>query len=219
MCCFDRERANRYEDWFDSPFGRRADRVEKGILQEFLSDFGDVGSLLEVGCGTGHFTRWFRQRGLATAGIDVSPHMLQVAKRSSPGIDLALGDARWLPCRDASFDVVALITVLEFVEAPQRAVAEALRVARRGLLLGALNSLSPIALWRMLRGTGEPGTYRWARFFSPFGLTRLVRGVLGGKGATIRWKTGLYPVSWLDGCTALPFGAFVGMSVRLGKGD
>ena len=124
-----------------------------------------------------------------------------------------------LPYKDNSFDVVALINVLEFLEAPQEvAVAEALRVARRGLLVCALNPLSPIALWRMLRGVGGSSTYRWARFFSPFGLAALVRRCLGGRRAVIRWRTGLYPLPWLDGCTVLPFGAFVGMSVRLEKG-
>lgn len=218
MCGFDLEQARRYESWFETPFGRRADRVEKGILRGILGEFGHVDSLLEVGCGTGHFTRWFAELGVVTAGVDVSALMLQVARRLRPGLDLAVGDARQLPFADDSFDVVALITVLEFLDAPQRALVEALRVARYGLLLGTLNPLSPVALWRMLRGVGGTSTYRWARFFSPFGLGRLVRHSLERRKATIRWRTGLYPVPWLDGCTALPFGAFLGMSVRVEKG-
>jgi hypothetical protein len=41
--------------WFTSRFGKRADRIEHRILEQLLSGLGEVRSLLDVGCGSGHF--------------------------------------------------------------------------------------------------------------------------------------------------------------------
>ena len=48
--------AARYEDWYSGP-GQRADALEKSLLKGLLADFPGARTVLEVGCGTGHFTR------------------------------------------------------------------------------------------------------------------------------------------------------------------
>jgi hypothetical protein len=45
-----------YETWYQTT-GRRADRLEKELLAWLLARFPSAGTLLEVGCGSGHFTR------------------------------------------------------------------------------------------------------------------------------------------------------------------
>jgi ubiquinone/menaquinone biosynthesis C-methylase UbiE len=215
MQALDPERAKRYEAWFSTPFGERADRAEKLALRGLLEDFGESHSLLDVGCGTGHFTEWFASLGLSVVGLDRAPSMLTFAQGRRPDLPLVLADATHLPFGDATFDVVALVTVLEFVDAPERSLREAARVARHGLILGVLNRLSPVALWRRLR---RAAPYRQARFFSPGQLERLLRTSLGYRPIAIRWQTSLYPAHWLDHCTALPFGAFIGLSVRFEEG-
>jgi ubiquinone/menaquinone biosynthesis C-methylase UbiE len=57
-----------YETWYEETTGRRADRQEKALFQRVLADFPAVHTLLEVGCGTGHFTLWFQERGLQAVG-------------------------------------------------------------------------------------------------------------------------------------------------------
>ncbi|KPK21758.1 MAG: hypothetical protein AMJ76_01785 [Dehalococcoidia bacterium SM23_28_1] len=211
MRALDLEQAKRYEAWFSTPFGGRADRVEKLVLRGLLEDFTESHSLLDVGCGTGHFTDWFASLGLSVVGLDRVPSMVNFARVRRPDLPPVLADATRLPFGDATFDVVALVTVLEFLDTPEAAVQEAARVARHGLILGVLNRLSPVALWRRLR---RAAPYRRARFFSPGQLERLLRTSLGYRPTAIRWRTGLYPTHWLDQCTALPFGAFIGLSVR-----
>lgn len=203
--------ARRYEGWFETPFGRRADRVEKAVLADLLSDFRQAGSLLDVGCGTGHFAGLWTEHGLWAAGLDVDAQRLKFARLRWPDMQAVLGDARDLPFRDGSFDIVALVTVLEFVAAPETALREAARVARQGILVGALNSVSPVAWWRRVR---RARAYKGARFFSPWGLARLARRSLSDRAVVIRTKTGLYPLPWMDACARLPLGAFIGMSVR-----
>jgi Zn-dependent protease len=67
-----------YEAWYENT-GRRADRLEKALLKQLLARFPQASSILEVGCGTGHFTRWFEELGLQTAGLDLSLSMLAEA--------------------------------------------------------------------------------------------------------------------------------------------
>ena len=217
MSGFGQEQARRYEAWFDTPFGRRADLAEKRIAAHLLRYFPDARSVLEVGCGTGHFARWFAGRGLYVAGLDMSAPMLAASNEISPGLEVVRGDAMRLPFASGSFDLVAIITALEFFERPEVALAEAARVARLGLLLGVLNRRSPIALWRRLRSGSHKGVYGEARFYTRRELECLVKEVLGAQAGDVLWETGLYPLSWCDNLNKLPLGAFIGMSVRLNR--
>jgi SAM-dependent methyltransferase len=44
----------------------------------------DTGRLLEIGCGTGFYTRWFAARGLSVVAMDLSPNMIEQAKLRCP---------------------------------------------------------------------------------------------------------------------------------------
>jgi len=166
--------------------------------------------VLEVGCGTGHFTRWLAEQGFRVVGLDISPAMLAEAAKWN-GVRYVLGEALALPFADRSFDIVAFITTLEFVADPQRSLSEAVRVARRGLLLGLLNRYSLLAVKRRIRAKT-----RWdeARFFSPGELARSLRCVAGARLAHIQWRTTLWPVPGLTDLP-LPCGGFIGMAVQL----
>ncbi len=209
------DEAGEYESWFDTPFGSRADRVEKRLLSHLLSDFRDCGSLLEVGCGTGHFAGWWMSQGLDPVGLDLDVPRLRYAAERHPGLPLVLGEGTALPFHRGAFDIVALLTVLEFMQSPEDSLREAARVARKGVLLGVLNRSSPVAWWRRVR---KSRAYASARFFSPRELERLVRDSMGRRAIRLQWKTGLYPLKWLDRLSTVPFGAFIGMSVRFEEG-
>jgi ubiquinone/menaquinone biosynthesis C-methylase UbiE len=197
-----------YEAWYETS-GRRADRLEKALLRRLLAGFSRACTLLEVGCGTGHFTRWFGEQGLQAMGLDLSPPMLAEAVRLG-GPPCVLGDALALPFLDGAFDLVALITTLEFVTDPVQVLAEATRVARHGLILGVLNRQSLLA-WRRER-SGE-ALWQMARFFTPTELIRLVQQAAAGTRVKIVWRTTLWP-GWL-GELPLPWGGFIGMAVSM----
>lgn len=214
---FDEKVAPFYESWFDTPEGHQADCREKALLGRMLALLGPAGTLLEVGCGTGHFARWLAQRGWRVVGLDHSLAMLDEA-RARGGLPLILGDALALPFPDRSFDVVALLTVLEFLPEPRAALAEAWRVARRGLLLGVLNRVSPIAWMRRIAGRFRPNLYNAARFYSPRELARLVRET-AGRPLTLEWGTTLWPRGLpLEG-GPLPGGAFIALAAREEQSD
>ena len=197
-----------YEDWYETA-GCRADRLEKVLLKRLLAGFPRASTILEVGCGTGHFTRWFGEQGLQAMGLDLSRPMLTEAVRlGSP--PCVRGAALALPFSTGAFDLVALVTTLEFLPEPIQALAEALRVARRGLILGVLNRQS--LLGRRSKKEGGP-IWRTAQFFTPAELTALVQRAAAGRAVKIVWRTTLWPV-W-SGVLPLPWGGFIGMAVML----
>lgn len=201
------EIAASYETWYLT-IGRRADRQEKALLQWLLTRFSEARSILEVGCGTGHFTRWFDEQGLLTIGLDLCRPMLDEAVSLSSSIYLQ-GDALALPFLSNSFDLVAQITTLEFLPDPFQALDEALRVARQGVMLGVLNADS--RLGRENKLAGGP-IWEVARFFTPDELMHMIRKVVGEK-VRIAWRTTLWPV-W-PGALPLPWGGFIGVAVKI----
>ena len=203
--------ASRYEEWYGGE-GRRADILEKGLLGKLLHLFPNARSVLEVGCGTGHFTRWMAERGLDAVGLDISERMLSEAHRLG-GPRYLPGDAHSLPFADRSHDVTALITTLEFLPDPARALAEAVRVARQGVLLGVLNRWSLLALRYRLSGKAM---WRSARFFGPWELAKMVREAAGQRTRTVLWRTTLWPIPGMRDLP-LPWGGFIGMAVQLNE--
>jgi SAM-dependent methyltransferase len=197
-----------YEAWYETT-GRRADQLEKALLGRLLAGFAGARAVLEVGCGTGHFTRWLAAQSLQVTGLDLSPAMLVEAIHlgSPPCVQ---GDALALPFSEASFDLVVLITTLEFLAEPSQALVEAIRVSRYGLILGVLNRWS--LLGRQRKRSGEQ-LWQVARFVTPAELIHLVQLAAAGRRTRIVWRTTLWPF-W-PGSSSLPWGGFIGMAVGL----
>jgi SAM-dependent methyltransferase len=228
---FDEHVAAHYEAWYETPEGRRADELEKAILGWLLvQEWGGLSSLplgqarkpalpasvLEIGCGTGHFSRWLGGQGLAVVGLDSSPTMLTQA-RTLDGVPLVRSDARRLPFADGVFDLATFITTLEFLARPQEALAEALRVARCGVILGVLNRWSLLGLQRRLAGLFRPTVYDAAHFYGVGELKRLLRSAAGEQ-AHIVWRTTLFPRGWPWPQMRLPWGGFIGMALIVSDG-
>lgn len=214
--------AGRYESWYGTPQGRRADRLEKALLDKLLKRLPEIRTVLEVGCGTGHFTRWLAEEGLWTVGLDISSAMLIQARRLEAAVRVCpyvLGDGLALPFPDHAFDLVALITTLEFIPQPRRALAEAGRVAHQGVLMGGLNRHSLLGLRRRWRSLRTPTIYGQARFFTVGELGRLARDVLGARLRGMTWRTTLLPGLWPCTNARLPWGGFVGMLLELEHED
>lgn len=151
-----------YDAWYDSPRGRWIGDVEFELLCRHL-DTKSGTSLLDVGCGTGFFTRRLAAAGLDVTGLDVDADALDFAQqRSDHSISYVEGDACYLPFPDQAFDQTISITALCFVNDWPRAIAEIARVTQRHFVLGLLNRHS--LLWLDKGRGGGKGAYRGAHW-------------------------------------------------------
>ena len=164
-----------YDAWYDTPRGRWVGDAEYTLaLRRLVPQAGD--SLLDVGCGTGWFTRRAAADGFNATGLDPNPDWLNYARaHSDPKLKWVEGDARALPFADASFDRVLSITALCFVDDERQAVAESVRVARRRFAIGWLNRDS--LLYRQKGRGGGSGAYRGARWHSAGEVRALFDGL------------------------------------------
>jgi SAM-dependent methyltransferase len=214
---FERE-ASRYEAWYATPRGRRASRAETALLAWLLAPFSDARSALDVGCGSGHFTSWLARRGLRPIGLDRAPAMLAVMRRQLPQCPALLADAHALPVRDRGVDLVILVATLEFLEDPRAALAEAARVARRGVVAVALSRWSVGALSRRLGPAARGALLPHARDLSPPGLRRLLGQAAAGRLVGLRARSALLPRPFPAGPTPIPVGDVVGVAAELRDG-
>ncbi len=86
--------------------------------------------VLDVGCGIGLYLRKFEESGALPYGVDIDEENIVAASEELR--NLAVASAEFLPFRQEAFDVVLLHEVLEHVADDRMAVAEAIRVLRRG---------------------------------------------------------------------------------------
>jgi len=97
--------------------------------------------ILDVGCGSGAYTRELVRLGAEVTATEIAPTPLALAKRNlgelAERVDFRLEDAQALDLPDGSFDKVLLTEVIEHVPKPDRAVAEAARVLKPGGVLVA----------------------------------------------------------------------------------
>ncbi|MGY6214512.1 class I SAM-dependent methyltransferase [Methylolobus aquaticus] len=95
------------------------------------------GRVLEVGVGTGISLSYYR-REHQVHGIDISPHMLERARRRVSRMRLAhvshleIMDAREMQYPDNSFDAVVAAYVMSVVPEPERVISEIERVCKPG---------------------------------------------------------------------------------------
>lgn len=164
-----------YDAWYATLRGRWIGETEYALAARLLAaQPGD--SLLDVGCGTGWFTRRAAADGLVATGLDPNADWLDYARaHSSPALNWVEGDARDLPFADAGFDRVLSIAALCFVDDERRAVAEAVRVARHRFAIGWLNR-SSLLYWQKGREGGS-GAYRGARWHSAGEVRALFSGL------------------------------------------
>ena len=220
---FDFNDAMYYEGWLNHPKNRFAVDLEKHLMLNALKPVHGE-SILDIGCGTGSGLQTFLDEGLQVTGLDPSPYMLDIAsKKFGHRADLHRGVAEDLPFDDNSFNYACLVTTLEFVEDPKKALEEACRVAKDKIFLGVLNRYAIKGVHRRIKGVFTRTIYNQARFFSVWQLKDIIRSLLGD--VPISWRT----VCQFSGSPSLitskieqfslmqkcPFGAFIGMGVTL----
>jgi SAM-dependent methyltransferase len=209
-----------YDDRQVTPAGRYLDGRIKSLILDLTSPRAGE-RLLDIGCGSGDHLNLFRKKGCDVTGLDPSSPMLDLARqRLAHRAELRQGRAEDLPFSDNEFDIVTLITALEFTEDPGLAVAEAIRVCRGRVFIGVMNRYSLIGAQGHLGSLFNTSIDAKTRFFHLARLTNMIRSQL--QGVRIQWGSVIFlPWGWYGFGTGLeeripvmnnPFGAFFGLS-------
>jgi 2-polyprenyl-3-methyl-5-hydroxy-6-metoxy-1,4-benzoquinol methylase len=192
--------AERTWGWGSAAGRRRAAR--RGELVARAAGLGPGSKVLEVGCGTGLFTEMFARTGAAVLAVDISPELLEVARRRGlPAPRVRFLAKRFEDCEvDGPFDAVVGSSVLHHLEVGP-SLRKIYRLLRPGgtLSFAEPNMLNPqicvqknVPWVKRLLGDSpdETAFVRWR-------LRSLLRG-LGFVGVRIT------PIDWLHPATPRP---------------
>jgi ubiquinone/menaquinone biosynthesis C-methylase UbiE len=122
----------------DSPEGqinRRRSELICHMIDKTLMN--SKARILDVGSGGGALIREISRKGSRCIGLDIALLNLQkiseiFRKENIQDFDLVSGDAFFLPFKNHSLDAIIFSEVLEHLERPEKALAEAARVLKPG---------------------------------------------------------------------------------------
>ncbi|BCJ47500.1 methyltransferase [Actinoplanes ianthinogenes] len=130
---------------YDTVAGSYADLVRDSLagqpyLRAALTLFADLvhaaggGPVADVGCGPGHVTAHLHELGVDAFGVDLSPAMVDIARRDHPGLRFEVGSMTDLHLADAS--LAALLAFWSLIHIPDEAIPAVLGHFRRVLRPG-----------------------------------------------------------------------------------
>lgn len=220
---FDFNDAMNCEKWFLNSQNRAIADSQYHLMLDMLKAHPGQ-SVLDIGCGLGTGVAFCHENGLQATGIDPSPYMLDIAEKNlGHWAELHRGKAEDLPFDDNSFNYASLITCLEFVDDPRKAVEEACRVAKDKIFIGIINHYALTRVKIRIKGLFTDTVYNHAHFFSIWDLKNLIFDLLGD--VPIQWRSipirplpmgiirkNLHKLHFVD---RFPFGAYIVMAVTL----
>ena len=114
--------------------------------------------ILDLGCGSGIYTKILKQRGANVYGVDISPKMIELAKKNVKGVDFKVGTVYKLPYNSETFDIVLASLVVHYFSNLNKALREIRRVLKKnGVFI--FSSDNPV-LNITHRMKGKPRKYR-----------------------------------------------------------
>jgi SAM-dependent methyltransferase len=156
--------------------------VVQALVKKFFSDLesvlvpikGTITSAFEIGCGEGYITGFIDQMGIPIIGADVSPRIVEIARRNYPGINFSVLSIYDLHTISTTYDMVVANEVLEHLSNPDEAMKEIKKIARKYILISVPNEpffrLANIVRLKYLKDAGNtPGhVNHWSK--RTFGL-------------------------------------------------
>ena len=107
---------------------------DRQTLDGFAERTRGTGDVCDLGCGPGHVARYLHDADVSVFGLDLSPGMLDQARRLNPGISFREGDMLSLDISTGS--LAGIVAFYAIVNIPKESIAIALREMARVLTLG-----------------------------------------------------------------------------------
>lgn len=206
-----------YDAWYATARGAWMAEVEAQALlrQGSISQYTRV---LDVGCGSGWFSRRFNAAGAQVVGVDRDHAMLVYARAADAAIAWVQADMGQLPFPDQHFDVVSAVTSFCFVSDEVAALKEMLRTARHTVVLGLLHKRSLLHARKQGRGA-----YAGAHWHTRREVASLLQGRKEIASYTLEtrlfWPGGPRLGRWLETVPGLArcFGGFLLVTICLAE--
>ncbi|MEU1845372.1 MULTISPECIES: class I SAM-dependent DNA methyltransferase [Micromonospora] len=119
----------------DALAGEPFQRGILGLFAELVRAQGS-GPVVDMGCGPGRITAHLRGLGLDAFGVDLSPAMIEVARRDHPGLRFEVGSMTRLDLADAS--LTGLLAWFSLIHVPDEDVPGVLAGFHRALRPGGV---------------------------------------------------------------------------------
>jgi len=155
--------AAKYDKYYDSDIGKSIDEIEKNIIRKYLKRLKTV-NIVEIGCGTGHWTQFLSELGFIIDASDISVKMINEAtKKNINNAILSIKNSEQLSYENSSIENIIAVTSLEFIENQQKAINEIYRVLKPNgyFICAGLNLNSELG-----KNKSENEIYRNADFFT-----------------------------------------------------
>lgn len=205
----------KYDAWYQTPRGVWISNAEFHLMTRQLRP-QPASTLLDVGCGTGHFSRRFAAFGLQVTGLDPDAGAIDFARQQDGPIAYLKGSAERLPFPDASFDYAVAVTSICFIEKAEEAITEMWRVSRKAIVLGMLNKNS--LLYKQKYNHGSYRGARWDRFDD---IVKIVSGLKPGAASVSRgtavflpWSGPIAQAIETVMPSRIPWGGFLSVCIR-----
>ena len=218
---FDFNDTNAHIAWCDQTGPQYNFRLQTALMMKMLAPLTDR-NVLDIGCGWGRCAAPLMERGLQVTGVDPSPYALdQVKERFGNRVELHRAVGEDLPFEDNTFNYSILMTSLEFMDRPAKAIEEACRVTRDKIFIGVFNKFAPLNIYRRVKGFFCHNTLSHGQFFGIRELRQIIFSIMGP--VPVYWNTTLQfpffrsrPVAYLEQCAMIqksPWGTMIGMVI------
>jgi SAM-dependent methyltransferase len=110
--------------------------LHRELLRRFAAQVSGRGNVCDMGCGPGHVARYLRDAGATVFGLDLSPRMLEQARRLNPDIDFREGNMLAVDLEDGTLAGIAAFYAI--VNIPKESLPLVFREMARVLESGGL---------------------------------------------------------------------------------
>jgi SAM-dependent methyltransferase len=110
--------------------------LDRELLDRFARETRGQADVCDMGCGPGHVARYLREAGATVFGLDLSPGMLEQARKLNPDIPFREGNMLSLDIPDGSLAGIAAFYAI--VNIPKQSLPLVFREFQRVLRPGGL---------------------------------------------------------------------------------
>lgn len=119
--------------------------LDRALLTSF-AELAGSGTICDIGCGPGHITQFLAHRHADVVGLDISPMMVEIARRRAPRIHFMVGSILNLPLADNAWaGAVSLYSTIHLMPSERSTACHefARVISARGMAVAGLSCRQP----------------------------------------------------------------------------